>query len=429
MRPGASLLLLLCGGCFDRYDKYHGPVLGGPPPSPALTFHVQPGPTIERAAISPAIQVWLIDYTGRLIPNAIDSVAIRIGANPAGGTLSGTTIVPAENATATFANLSLDRRGEGYTLNVSAPGYPGFVSAPFNVSCSCWSTKAALPTFRYEFGIGVVNGILYVVGGRDPQGRVLSTVEAYDPLTNTWSTKASMPTPRDALGIGVVDGVLYAIGGRGLYGRPLAVVEAYNPVTDAWTLMAPMPAPNSMFGVGVVGGVVYAIGGNNYSDGSGLGTVEAYDPLANSWTPQPSMPTPRFSLDVGVVDGIIYAVGGYARGNATVEAYDPVSHTWTTKAPIPTPRYWLGAGVVNRTLYAIGGYTYAVGGYTGRPRATVEAYDPVANAWTPRGPMPTSRGDLGIGVVNGVLYALGGLDFGGGGTLTTVEAYDPAEEQ
>jgi hypothetical protein len=41
---------------------------------------------------------------------------IAIGANPVGGTLSGTTTVAAVAGTATFANLSIDKAGAGYTL-------------------------------------------------------------------------------------------------------------------------------------------------------------------------------------------------------------------------------------------------------------------------------------------------------------------------
>src|ERR1700680_348893 len=49
---------------------------------------------------------------------------------------------------------------------------------------------------------------------------------------------------------------------------------------------------------------------------------------------------------------------------------------WTTKAPMPTPRYFLASGVVNGKLYAIGGVT------TGNiPVSAVEAYDPATDTW------------------------------------------------
>jgi len=59
--------------------------------------------------------------------------------------------------------------------------------------------------------------------------------------------------------------------------------------------------------------------------------------------------------------------------------------------------------------------------------ATVEAYDPQANSWTSKGLMLTPRHALGVDIVNGILYAVGGYDFFG--ILTTLEAYDPAQDR
>ena len=70
-----------------------------------------------------------------------------------------------------------------------------------------WATKSPMPTARWQPTVGVVNGVLYAVGGTNTTG-LLSTVEAYDPATNTWTTKAAMPTARAGLGGGVVNGVL-----------------------------------------------------------------------------------------------------------------------------------------------------------------------------------------------------------------------------
>src|SRR5437763_985425 len=44
--------------------------------------------------------------------------------------------------------------------------------------------------------------------------RVLNTVEEYDPEGNTWRTRAAMPTPRNHTAAGVVNGKIYVIGGR-----------------------------------------------------------------------------------------------------------------------------------------------------------------------------------------------------------------------
>jgi hypothetical protein len=276
-----------------------------------------------------------------------------------------------------------------------------------------WTTKASMPTARYGLGVGVVNSVLYAVGGAGPGGN-WTAVEAYDPATNIWTTKASMPTGRIYMAVGVVNGIVYALGGQNY--SNLATVEAYDPATNTWTTKASMPTVRYGLAVGVVNGILYAVGGQN---GSLLATVEAYNPATNTWTTKASMPTARDGLGVGVVNSILYAVGGAGPNQlATVEAYDPATNTWTTKASMPTTRYGLTLGVVNGILYAVGG---CCGGAT--TVATVEAYDPAINTWTTKASMPTARSWLASGVVNGILHAVGGTVTGI--PLATVEAYQP----
>ncbi|MHC4323559.1 MAG: Kelch repeat-containing protein [Planctomycetota bacterium] len=94
---------------------------------------------------------------------------------------------------------------------------------------------------------------------------------------------------------------------------------------------------------------------------------------------------------------------------------------WTTKTPMPTQRMVLSTSVVDGIIYAIGG----VQDFQQPAFATVEAYDPETDAWTTKAPMPTPRGALSTCVVDGIIYAIGGgSDLWS--SLSTVEAYDPA---
>ena len=123
-----------------------------------------------------------------------------------------------------------------------------------------------MPTRRWFAGAATVDGILRY-GGEGPNGcgGVIPTVEAYDPLTDTWTTKAPMPTARYTLGVGVVDGIIYAIGGAN--GTAASTyVEAYDPVTNSWTTKTSMPTARNALVIGVVNGKIYAIGGNADDD-------------------------------------------------------------------------------------------------------------------------------------------------------------------
>lgn len=282
-----------------------------------------------------------------------------------------------------------------------------------------WTTVAPLATPRSGFAAGVVNGILYLVGGEGPGLQAVASVEAYDPVTNSSTAKAPLLTLRSAHGVGVVNGVLYTVGGSGQNGR-VGSVEAYDPVTNSWSTKAPLPTPRAQLAVAVLNGIVYAVGGVD-QDNHIVATVEAYDPVTDTWTAKAPLLAPAYNQFASAVNGVLY-VGGGASVNTWfgLEAYDPVTNSWTEKAAPPAPpRQHAVAGVVNGVLHMVGG----LDGY-GNLIATVDAYDPVTNSWTARAPLPTPRWNSGAGVVNGVLYVMGGLDQSNN-VLGTVEAYHP----
>jgi uncharacterized repeat protein (TIGR01451 family) len=98
-----------------------------------LIFSVQPTTTTAGSSISPAVQVLVEDAFGNTVTTASNSVTVAVGSNPGGGTLSGTNPVSASGGVATFSNLSIDKRGTGYTLVASAAGLTSATSAAFNI--------------------------------------------------------------------------------------------------------------------------------------------------------------------------------------------------------------------------------------------------------------------------------------------------------
>src|SRR5205823_2173645 len=98
-----------------------------------LVFTVQPSTAVAGAAITPAVQVTVQDAQGNTVTTATTSITVAIGTNPASGTLAGTKTVAAVNGVATFANLSINNPGTGYTLIASATGLTGATSSVFNV--------------------------------------------------------------------------------------------------------------------------------------------------------------------------------------------------------------------------------------------------------------------------------------------------------
>jgi N-acetylneuraminic acid mutarotase len=91
---------------------------------------------------------------------------------------------------------------------------------------------------------------------------------------------------------------------------------------------------------------------------------------------------------------------------------------WVSKAVMHEGRTGVGLAVVNGKIYAIGGANQE--GF----RATNEEYDPAANNWTFKEPMPTPRSAFGIAVCQNKIYCIGG--YIEGGATGANEVYDPA---
>jgi len=65
----------------------------------------------------------------------------------------------------------------------------------------------------------------------------LKSVECYDPRLDTWKNVAEISEGRSGVSIGVLDGIIYAIGGYKGSGY-CKTVEAYKPSDGFWTRMA-----------------------------------------------------------------------------------------------------------------------------------------------------------------------------------------------
>ncbi|XP_067928140.1 kelch-like protein 18 isoform X1 [Watersipora subatra] len=114
----------------------------------------------------------------------------------------------------------------------------------------------------------------------------------------------------------------------------------------------------------------------------------------------------------------IVAVGGLTSSGdsvSTVEVFNPLQSRWTKSVPMRTLRSRVGVSVLNGQLYAIGGYNGA------ERLNTVEIFDPLDQKWKAVAPLSCPRSALGAAALDDKLYVCGGFD--GISSLDTVECY------
>jgi len=148
--------------------------------------------------------------------------------------------------------------------------------------------------------------------------------------------------------------------------------------------------------------------------------VFALSVIENSWAPMEPMPHTD-ALRAAVVNGKIYAIGN----DANYE-YDPVADNWTAKKPMPTARQYFGIAVYQNKIYTIGGSWWDSD--EGRIQSNAnEIYDPLTDTWEARESMPASRSDFEANMVNGKIYLMRGRT-GDQKTVALNEVYDPATD-
>ncbi|MCY1017609.1 beta strand repeat-containing protein [Pyxidicoccus sp. MSG2] len=105
----------------------------------SLAFLQQPSNIAAGDPITPAVQVAASDAFGNRTTNTSGNVSLALGANPGGGSLTGTTSVALSNGVATFAGLSVTQAGTGYTLSATLGAVPAATSNTFNVASAVTS--------------------------------------------------------------------------------------------------------------------------------------------------------------------------------------------------------------------------------------------------------------------------------------------------
>jgi len=286
----------------------------------------------------------------------------------------------------------------------------------------------------------VASIVTFALGGR---------VVAQNPPSHgmVWSKAAPFPEPDEELYGSVVNGKMYVVGGfaqipnpTGANGRvPPGFIYEYDPGPDKWTKKKSLPVGVHHQAQAVYNGKLYIFGGCLRAITGEAGTTNAweFDPAADSYKALAPMPVKRCSMKAETVNGKIYVIGGlepFENGKGTRvtgrnEMYDPVANTWTERSPMPTARDHAFSGVVSNKIYIIGGRIGA-----GNVPATtnidvVEEYDPATNLWgVVKDRMPTPRSGGGEATYDGKIYV-------GGGELQTrqlaaafraLERYDPA---
>ncbi len=246
----------------------------------------------------------------------------------------------------------------------------------------------------------VINGIVYVGGGKCDSDAERCTVCRYHPGEDKWARLP--PSTVRSFGVGQVSGQLVLVGGMvPSTGKVTGDVHVFISESQQWERSIPvMPTARGAPSVASHSTVLTVCGG---SDGSGrfLPTVELYNSETFQWYQCPPLPLPCCWISTVTIGDTLFLAGGF-EGRTAVSAsqlvfsaslsslIDRATHhssdrLWTTLED--TPYYHSTSASVGGCLLVLGGIDNPVGG-KGKVSASIHTYLPTSSTWHPMGQLP-----------------------------------------
>ncbi len=207
---------------------------------------------------------------------------------------------------------------------------------------------------------------------------------------------------------------IFLLGGADASQTVLAAALEFDPIFERYnTSKADMPAPRYRHAGAALpggGGTIAVVGGFHAYGGSPTGSMDLYDVAADAWRAGPSMSLARSDAGAAVVGGRLYVFGGYGANydmsvtGTLVECFDPAANAWSVKAPMPTPRGDVSAVAFGARIFLLGGWNDGANDF----QVAAEAFTPAINAWATHANMIAPKGDLAAAVYRGVIFTVGG---------------------
>ncbi|WP_076997296.1 kelch repeat-containing protein [Variovorax sp. KK3] len=254
-----------------------------------------------------------------------------------------------------------------------------------------------------------------------------------------WVPRAALPIPRSEMAWATAtQGRMHIVGGYGEGAVNRDYHHVYDPAADRWLSGAPLPRGANHVAVAAEGGRVWAFGGFTEQNRRSDDKAYVYEIAADRWTAIAPLPRPRGAAAAVVLDGKLHLIGGAsepAAERASVgwhEVYDPQADRWTARKPLPGARDHVGCVADDGRIHVIGGRFNTFEYNTDLHHV----YLPARDTWELRAPLPTSRSGHGLVVYRGRYYAMGGE----GGFLVggvphqakvfgQMESYDPRTDR
>ncbi|CAH8493318.1 unnamed protein product [Dicrocoelium dendriticum] len=192
-----------------------------------------------------------------------------------------------------------------------------------------WMVGPTMKAGRSWHGVTSTELIVYVTGGRDATGGVLSSCEMLDIRTDKWQCLPPMPKARMSLATCMLNTELYVA-----CGVDETSVDCFDTVAGKWRAVAPLPVVHEASALLSCRGAIYLFGGMNASNF--LQCVHRYDPVDNRWTQVASMPQPSAFHASVLLEDYAFVIGGRSSEGSlgVIQVYSVNQDQWRIQPQI-----------------------------------------------------------------------------------------------
>jgi hypothetical protein len=254
----------------------------------------------------------------------------------------------------------------GYLYSFGGRSTGGATTAAYRYdpAANSWTPLAALPEPLAAVSAVGDGTNIYLFNG----GTFSNHAYRYDPAGNGYFPLAAAPLGTYAQTAGYLNGAAYRIGGQAS-GGTTSSVDLYNPTTNTWAAGPPYPQAAYFLMAAVLNGSLYGAGGAGGEDLS-----KTYRLTGSTWddTGAPDLPATRWGAASGALNGKWLLAGGNEAGSIVNSAllWDGVGgDPWQPLPPLLAARHRLGGAAVGPAFFAIGGEDSG-----GTPTTNVQEY-------------------------------------------------------
>ena len=256
-----------------------------------------------------------------------------------------------------------------------------------------WFPLKPMLTARYAHSVVSCDGFVYVLGGRESNTKLLSSVTRFDPTANVWQEAKPLPYLVSSAAVCTFEGQIFVIGGISINGSVDSVLR-FSTRYNVWQKVASLRCSRGSCALVVDEKFMYAIGGLRKSASKDdvtweyLDTMEIYCRETNTWKMGKDLLSRRAYGTAARLNKMIYLSGGQSKLmalNKAFEIYDIAKEEWVSITYNGIPRSLSGMSVNDGRIYYVGGKSK-----DGELTSNAEIYDIVRNRATKMPALPKS---------------------------------------